>query len=118
MGVEKRGTAFLVLLVVTCSSLWLLAEDHGEVGGFAELLRLGTVTPTVNFVGVGGRAAKRVHNNVQFEAELSYDFRRGFVTPFSNGPAIALVPSRMSVLNAGFGPKFHTNGQHLRAFVT
>lgn len=117
MGLEKRGKAFLVVLVIIFLAPQLFAQDN-ELGVYAELFRLGTVTPAINFVGVGGRASRRVHRNVQFEAELSYDFQRGFATSFSNGPTIAMVPSRMSTLNALFGPKFRTTGRRLQAFVT
>lgn len=112
---NKRG---LTLLVVILLCTWpAMAQNRGEAGVFAEVFRLGTITPNTNFVGVGVRASKHVHQNVQFEAELSYDFQRDFVTPFSNGPSIANVPSRMSILNFLFGPKIQTTGP-IRAFVT
>lgn len=117
--VAARGRAiFAIVLMMTSGAPSLLAQKHGEAGLFAEYFHLGTVTPAINFAGVGVRAARRVHRNVQFEAELSYDFQRAFATSVSNGVATALVPSRMSMLNALFGPKFHSNGSHLRGFVT
>lgn len=112
---NKRS--FTLLAVVMLAALPLMAQDRGEVGAFAELFRLGTITPTTDFVGIGARASKHVHHNVQFEAEVSYDFQHSFLTPFSNGPSIAYVPSRMSVLNFLFGPKFQTNGP-IRVFMT
>ena len=64
------------------STLWvpaaLMAQDHVEVGAFADYFRLSQVNPNINFVGVGGRAAFNVHPNVQIEAEatetLSFPF--------------------------------------------
>lgn len=115
---DRKRRSFTLLVVAMVVSAWpLLAQDRGEVGAFAEIFRLGTITPTTNFAGIGIRGSKHVHRNVQFEAELSYDFRRDFVTPFSNGPSIANVPSRMSVLNFLFGPKIQTAGP-IRVFVT
>lgn len=112
---SKSGLALLAVVVLAA---WpMMAQNRGEAGVFAEVFRLGTITPTRNFAGIGARASKRVHSNVQFEAELSYDFPQDFVTPFSNGPIVAHVPSRMSLLNFLFGPKFQSTGP-IRAFVT
>jgi hypothetical protein len=115
---EKIGTAFILAFGLTIAAPLLSAQNHGEVGAFAELFRLQTVTPTINFVGVGGRAAVNIHQHVQFEAEMSYDFRRNFTTTFSNGLTTTFVPSRLRTLTALFGPKFQTGGGALRAFVT
>ncbi|HEU5335765.1 MAG TPA: hypothetical protein VFU27_07375 [Terriglobales bacterium] len=112
---KKRWLTLLAVILLFASPT--MAQDRGEVGAFAEIFRLGTITPATNFAGIGIRASKHVHQNVQFEAELSYDFQRDFVTPFSNGPSIANVPSRMSVLNFLFGPKIQSTGP-ISAFVT
>jgi hypothetical protein len=114
---ERKRSFGLLAVVVVLTALPGMAQNRGEAGVFAEVFRLGTITPTTNFPGIGVRASKHVHQNVQFEVELSYDFKQDFVTPFSNGPSIASVPSRMSILNFLFGPKFQTNGP-VRAFVT
>ncbi len=113
----QKKRSLTLLAVIICFALPAAAQDRGEVGAFAELFRLGTITPTTNFAGIGIRGSKHVHQNVQIEAELSYDFEHDFVTPFSNGPSVANVPSRMSILNFLFGPKIQTTGP-IRAFVT
>src|SRR5512146_1116960 len=102
----KKGTVlFVVAGALAAPSLF--AQNY-EGGAFAELVQLGTVNPTLNLVGIGGRAAMSVHPSVQFEAELGYDFPRDFLPPFNNGLTTAQVPSRMRTLTAIFGPKFQT----------
>jgi len=59
-------------------------NNHVEIGTFADYFRLSRTTPNINFVGVGGRAGFNVHPNIQLEAEMSYDFERAFVSPFTN----------------------------------
>jgi hypothetical protein len=113
----QKGTVLFVVAMVALAASSLFAQNY-EVGAFAELFQLGTVNPTLNMVGMGGRAAMTVHPNVQFEAELGYDFPRDFLTPFNNGLTTAQVPSRMRTLTAIFGPKFQTNQGPIRAFVT
>lgn len=110
-----------LMSVVLMSTLWvpagLMAQDHVEVGAFADYFRLSQVNPNINFVGVGGRAAFNVHPNVQIEAEMSYDFRRNFTSTFSNGVNTEFVTTRLRPLTGLFGPKFQTSGP-FRAFVT
>ncbi|MGH9546580.1 MAG: hypothetical protein ACRD23_15335 [Terriglobales bacterium] len=94
------------------------SSDHGEVGIFADYLNLGTTSPHINFVGLGGRAAFNVHPNVQLEAEMAYDFKRDFTSVFSDGISSQLVNTNLRPLTALFGPKFQTSSGPFRAFVT
>ena len=91
--------------------------NHGEVGVFADFLRINMTTPAINFVGLGARAAFNVHRNVQLEAEMAYDFKRNFTSVFSNGISTQLVSTDLRPLTGLFGPKFQTSGP-FRAFVT
>jgi hypothetical protein len=91
--------------------------NHVEIGAFADYLRLDAPSPAINFVGLGGRLAVNVHRNVQLEGEMSYDFKRTFVTTFSNGVTTQLVSTDLRPLTALFGPKFQTSGP-VRVFVT
>lgn len=92
------------------------AQDHGEVGAFVDYFRLHQTGS--NFVGLGGRAAIGTPN-VQFEAEMAYDFNRAFTEGFTNtsGGTITTVNSNMRVLHGLFGPKIQTKGP-VRVFVT
>ncbi len=79
---------FLALAFVAPS---MFAQDHGEVGAFAELFRLQVANPVINFVGVGGRVSVNVHHDVQLEAEMAYDFKRNLTSSFTNGVTTQLV---------------------------
>jgi len=112
----KKIVFIIVALVFMAPAMF--AQDHGEVGAFAELFRLQTVSPSINFVGVGGRASFNVTPHVQLEGEISYDFKRNFTTTFSNGFTTAFGTSRLRMLHGLFGPKIQTNVGPVRAFVT
>jgi len=92
--------------------------DHAEVGVFADYLNLGRTDPHINFVGVGGRAAFNVRPSVQLEAEMSYDFKRGYASTFSNGVTTQIVNTNLRPLTALFGPKFQTSSGPFRAYAT
>src|SRR5882762_5029361 len=93
-------------------------SDHVEVGIFADYFNLSRTSPHINFVGLGGRGAFNVRDNVQIEAEMAYDFKRNFTTTFSNGVSTELVSTDLRTLHALFGPKFETSGGPVRFFGT
>ena len=78
-------------------------SDHIEVGAFVDYFNLSHPSPHINFVGLGGRAAFNVGNNVQIEAEMAYDFKRDFTSTFSNGVTTQLVSTNLRTLHALFG---------------
>ncbi len=99
----------------------LLAQsvDHFEVGAFADYYRQSDpFSPTVNFIGLGGRAGFNVRPSIQMEAEMAYDFRRNYTNTFTNGVTTTLVPSKTRVLHGFFGPKFQTGAGPFRVFLT
>lgn len=93
------------------------AQNHGEVGAFADYFRLGQTG--TNFAGIGGRAAFNVVRNVQIEAEMAYDFNQVFTEGFTNttGGSVTTANSNLRVLHGLFGPKLQTSGR-VRVFVT
>ena len=93
-------------------------SDHVGVGVFAEYFRFSDPGPTINYVGVGGRAAFNVHPRIQLEAEMGYDFGRNYTNSFHNGLTIATVQNQVRVLHGLFGPKFQTGSGALRLFLT
>ncbi len=113
-----KRVALLTLLALAFAAPSLFAQDHGEVGAFAELFRLQVTNPVINFVGVGGRLSVNVHHDVQLEAEMAYDFKRNFTSSFSNGINSQLVTSGLRNIHGLFGPKLQTGGGAFRAFVT
>jgi hypothetical protein len=113
----KRGS-ILALLALCMATPSLMAQDHVEVGVFADYFNLSRTSPHINYVGVGGRAAFNVHSNVQIEAEMAYDFRRNFTTTFSDGITTQFVSVSVRPLHALFGPKIQTSGGPVRFFGT
>jgi hypothetical protein len=96
----------------------LVAQDHVEVGAFADYYRLSDPGPTRNFVGVGGRAAFAIRPSIQLEAEMAYDFKRNFTNTFTNGVTTELVNTQFRTLHGFFGPKLQTGSGPFRVFVT
>jgi hypothetical protein len=92
------------------------AQDHAEVGAFADYFKLGETN--TSFVGLGGRAAINIHRHVQIEAEMSYDFNQVFTEGFTDSTGtVTTQNSDIKVLHGLFGPKFQTSGP-VRFFVT
>jgi hypothetical protein len=115
----KKSLALTVLALAFVVPAF--AQNHGEIGVFADYFRLRDAG-NLNLVGVGGRASFNVHENVQLEAEMAYDFERNFTTTFVNPSLIAgntvFVRSGLRVLHGMFGPKLQTGGGPVRAFLT
>ena len=113
----------IFLIILSCglalpSAARAQSYDHAEVGVFADYLNLSRTDPHINFVGLGGRAAFNVRPNIQLEAEMSYDFKRGYVSTFSDGVSTQLVNTRLRPLTGLFGPKFQTGSGPFRAYAT
>ena len=120
--VMKRSCIlFLLAFGMAVPSVSVMAQEGGnhiEVGVFADYFNLSRTTPNINFVGVGGRAAFNVRDNVQIEAEMAYDFKRNFTTTFSDGITTQFVSTDLRPLHALFGPKISTGGGPFRFFGT
>ncbi len=114
----KRIGFLMVLGLCLASPSWLMAQDHVEVGAFADYFKLGRTTPDINFVGVGARVGFNIRPSVALEAEMAYDFKRNFTSTFSDGISTQFVNTRLRPLHAMFGPKFQTGNGPFRAFVT
>jgi hypothetical protein len=108
----------IMLLLFAAPALFAQDEDHIEIGAFAEYFRLTDVTPTQNFVGLGGRAAVNVHPSIQLEAEMGYDFKRSFSQTFTNGVSTEVVNTQLRTLHGFFGPKLQTGSGAFRFFIT
>src|SRR5579884_2702747 len=113
-----KRIAAITFLTLAFAAPSMFAQDHGEVGAFAELFRLQVANPVINFVGLGGRVSFNVHHDVQLEAEMAYDFKRNFTSNFSNGISSQLVTTGLRNIHGLFGPKLQTGGGAFRAFVT
>lgn len=112
-----------VWLIVLAAALFLtavpalLAQDHVEVGAFADYIRLHNAD-NANFWGLGGRVGFNVASHVQLEADMAYDFERNFTTTSSTGGTTTFSQSNgLRLLHGSFGPKLMTNVGPVRAFV-
>jgi|ERR1700683_3160437 len=93
------------------------AQDHVEVGGFADYFRLHDTG--TNFAGLGGRVGVGIFRSVQLEAEMNYDFEQtyaNFQTVNGSGVVVA-SPANVSILHGLFGPKIQTHGP-VKLFAT
>lgn len=109
---KKAMLAIFVALLVTPI---VFAQDHGEVGVFADYFRLQRTQ--TNFAGLGARLSINAIHNVALEAEMNYDFNRGINEPFNNGISTSFSRSGVRVLHGLFGPKLQV-GHWARLFVT
>ena len=110
----------IALLAATALVLGLapaaFAQNHGEIGVFADYLKLENTN--TNNLGLGGRVGFNIHPNVQLEGDLAYDFSRGFSTTVTpTGGSATVIRSDVRVLHGFVGPKFQTGGGAIRAFV-
>jgi hypothetical protein len=118
----KRVVLLVVLAVAFAVPGAFAADDgtglnHVEFGAFADYVRL-NVLNNANLWGLGGRVAFNAVRSVQFEAEMSYDFERTFVSSTTNTTGTTTVRSNLSLLHGMFGPKIQTGGGPVRLFVT
>lgn len=96
----------------------LAAQNHGEVGVFADYFRYGPSSATDNFVGVGGRVSFNVRSALALEAEMNYDFARDYTTTSGNGASTSVSRTSVRPITGLFGPKLQLGTGALRAFVT
>lgn len=114
----KRIVMLFALGLLAALPSWALAQDHGEVGAFADYFRFNSASYNDNYVGVGGRVGFNMNPHIAIEGEMSYDFARNFTTTTSSGATTNFVRTSVRPLTGLFGPKFQvgTTGP-FRAFV-
>lgn len=98
--------------------------NHVELGAYGDYFRVSPLnSPSVSYLGVGGRLGVNVHPNVQLEAEMNYDFEKNYTQTFTTVSGTTTtsttVRSNLRPLTGLFGPKFQigTSGP-VRAFAT
>ncbi len=107
----------IIAAVVMGTCAGALAQDHVDVGVFADYFRLHAAPR--DLFGVGARVGFRVHDHVKLEAEMAYDFERGFGEAFNNGTgALNVQPSNLRALHGLAGPKVEFGMHHLNLFAT
>jgi hypothetical protein len=100
---------------------WLVplasAQDHFQVGAFADYFRL-TQTNT-NMAGLGARVGYKAFSHVMLEGEMSYDFDQAFTDHcVATGCQVTVANSSLKVLHGLFGPKIIAGHGAIRPFVT
>jgi hypothetical protein len=111
-----KRIAFLIMVTFIGFVSSAHAQDHAEVGAFAEYFKLNQTGS--NFAGIGGRAAVNVAKYVQIEAEMSYDFNQVFTEGFTDSTGtVTTQGSNIKVLHGLIGPKIQTSGP-VRVFAT
>jgi len=71
----KRSFALAIVSVTLLFATNAFAQNHGEVGVFADYFRFHNAND-LNLFGIGGRIGVNVHPHVALEAEGAYDFER------------------------------------------
>ncbi len=114
-----RKLSFLVVVAITLCASTVFAQDysHGEVGAFADYVRLHNAN-NANFLGLGGRVGFNFNKHVGLEAEMSYDFERAFANVSSGGGSTNVQRSGLRLWHGLFGPKLQTGTGAWRLFVT
>ncbi len=110
-----------VLSIMICAALFapaLLAQDHGEMGVFADYFRAQATRQ--NLFGAGGRLSVNVHPNLALEAEGAYDFEQSQTQSANFATGISSTArSSLRTTHGLFGPKFQLGKNFpLRAFIT
>jgi len=114
-----RRVIFGLVMSVMCFMPFASAQEHGQVGAFADYLQLGQTNNT-NFAGLGGRLAINANRYIGLEAEMGYDFNQVFTEGFTNpvGGSVTTQRSNLRVLSGLFGPTLQTGHGPFRLFVT
>ena len=100
---------------------WLVplasAQDHFQVGAYADYFRLSQTN--TNMAGIGGRVGYKAFSHVMLEGEMRYDFDQAFADPcVSPGCTVTVANSSLKVLHGLFGPKIVAGHGAIRPFFT
>jgi hypothetical protein len=114
----KRLAGLGIILALTLGGTAVLAQDEerGEVGVFADYVRLRHANNT-NFWGPGAQIAFNLNDHVQLEAGMSYLPERTFVTTTGTGTTTVTTQTGLRLLQGMFGPKFQTGIGPVKAFL-
>lgn len=118
----KRIAIMIALGLFTALPSLVMAQNHGEVGAYADYFRFNQASYNDNYVGVGGRVGLNMSSHVALEAEMNYDFARNFTSVYTNGTSgggtTSFVTTHVRPITGLFGPKFQfgTTGP-FRAFL-
>ncbi len=108
----------LMILALTLSAApACLAQNHGEIGIFADYYRPQD-SGGLNLFGVGGRFSFNLHPAVAFEIDGAYDFEKSSTGAASGIFNTGTTRSDLKATHFMFGPKFQFGGDRpVRVFV-
>lgn len=90
-----------------------------EAGIFAEDLRFGRISPTLDMPGVGARLSLYPQSVIQLEIEASYDFAQTFTTSWTNGFVTNDLTTHLRDFEGLAGVKFNKKlAKKIRGFGT
>jgi hypothetical protein len=117
-GDKMRRALFIFSILIAGWAPLASAQEHGQVGVFADYVRLGKTE--TNFAGLGGRLAFNANRYVGLEAEMGYDFNQAFTEGFTDpvSGSVTLRRSNLRILHGLFGPTLQTGHGPIRAFIT
>jgi hypothetical protein len=111
----KRFIVGICSILFFAPGIW--AQNHGEVGIFADYFRLQSVQQ--NFGGVGGRVSFNVHPHIAVEADGSYDFERSRSQAITFGGITNTSRSGFRITHGLFGAKWQLGKESPgRLFIT
>ncbi len=111
---KRKALVAVFALVLSASAAF--AQNHGEIGAFADYVRLHNANDA-NYWGLGGRVGFNATKHVQLEGEISYDFGKAFTTGTVTGGTLTTSRTDLRLLHGLFGPKIGTSGP-VRVFFT
>jgi hypothetical protein len=114
----KRVAISLLLFIAGWLAPAASAQDHFQVGAYADYFRL-SQTDT-NMAGLGGRVGFHAFPHVMLEAEMNYDFEQAFTEGFQNpgGGSLVFQNTNVKVLHGLVGPKITAGHGAIRPFLT
>lgn len=107
--------AFLAVLALFISAPAAFAQNHGEIGAFADYVRLADAN-NANFWGLGGRVDVNVAKHVQLEGGISYDFGKAVTSGSLTNGSLVVARNNLRLLHGLFGFKAGTSGP-VRVYV-
>jgi hypothetical protein len=115
-----RRVLFVFSILIAGLAPFASAQEHGQVGVYADYLRLSQTRS--NFGGLGGRLSVNTGRYLQLEGEMSYDFEQAFTEGFTDNstipPTVTFQRSNLRILHGLFGPKLQTGHGPVRVFLT
>ena len=108
----------LLLFLAGCLVPLASAQDHFQVGAYADYFRISQTKS--NMAGLGARLGVKALPYVMLEGEMNYDFNQAFTEGFTNpsGGTITFQNSNIKVLHGLFGPKITVGHGAIRPFLT